>query len=247
MPCSVAGCLLFLSFLISSHAAAQSANQTSGNGSAGSSSAQSAPGQTEKIPQPGELGSPFPEDHAWRHFALELGGGFVPVLNKGAGLFSHGFNVTAGVVDHVHPRLDLALEVQYFGLQGSSKYTDIYGFQHSAAYSNTDFAFDFAASYALISRGRNSPYLVGGIGYYYIGSVPPSNLSTPCSSGVLCPTNLVNSADKLGFQAGVGFRHRLYSDKDLALFGEGRYHYIASASSAFGQISVFPISAGIRW
>jgi hypothetical protein len=176
-----------------------------------------------------------------------LGGGYVPVLNKGVGLFSHGFIVTAGVVDHIHPRLDLMAEAQYFGLEGSSSYTDIYGSQHSAAYSNTDFTLDFAASYSFLSRTRNSPYLVGGIGYYYIGSVPPSNLSTPCSSGTLCPTNVVNSADKLGFQGGVGFRHRLYPDKNLALFAEGRYHYIASASSAFGQISGFPISAGIRW
>jgi hypothetical protein len=33
----------------------------------------------------------------------------------------------------------------------------------------------------------------------------------------------------------------------MELFAEVRYHYIASGSTAFGQISLLPVSAGIRW
>jgi len=46
---------------------------------------------------------------------------------------------------------------------------------------------------------------------------------------------------------GLGVRRRLYADKRMELFAEGRYHYIASGFTDFGQISLFPVSAGIRW
>jgi hypothetical protein len=185
-------------------------------------------------------------DHFWKHIAFELGGGYSPVVQKGAGLFDNGFNVTAGVIDHLRPHWDLLAEAQFFGLSGSSQYVDEYGFTQTSSQSNTDFAFDLAAAYDLLSRARTSPYIIGGIGYYRLGDIPPQSLS-PCISAVNCPLNLVNAAQAVGYNGGIGIRHRLYEDRRMEIFAEGRYHYIASSSTAFGQVSLFPISAGIRW
>jgi len=33
----------------------------------------------------------------------------------------------------------------------------------------------------------------------------------------------------------------------MEVFAEARYHYIASGSTPLGQISLLPVSAGIRW
>jgi hypothetical protein len=57
----------------------------------------------------------------------------------------------------------------------------------------------------------------------------------------------LNAASAVGYNGGIGIRHKLYADRHMEIFAEGRYHYIASGSTDFGQISLIPISAGIRW
>ena len=194
--------------------------------------AQTAPEQT---PQPGQLGSPFPVEHAWNHFGLEVAGGYAPVLQKGAGFFNQGFSVTTGVVDHFSPRLSAMVEAQIFRLRGSQ--TSSNGSVNS---SNVVVCFGAAASYSLMPRSATSPYLIGGGGYYYIG---PLAQSGPAGSD---PT-AVNSVNAAGFSGGAGLRHRLYADRSMEIFAEGRYHFIASGSTAFGQLSLLPVTAGIRW
>ena len=227
--------ILLSSFSTFSLAAMQTASPAAASSSsnADAASAQSVPGQTEKIPQPGELGSPFPVEHSWNHFALEISGGYISALHEEAGYFSRGFDVAAGVVDHLGPHWNLLAEVQFFGLEGNSPY------------SNTDFVIDLGGSYDLLSRAATSPYVIGGIGYYEIGAVPPSQQSMPCPTN--CVFNTLNAASSVGYNGGIGIRHRLYYGKRMAVFAEGRYHYIASGSSNFGQISLLPVSAGIRW
>jgi hypothetical protein len=244
-------CLLLVCFS-TSFAIAQSPDKQAGSvGSAslsqeGQAPPPNVPGAPQPPPKPGELGWTFGNEHWWNHFALELSGGYVPVLQKGSGYFSDGYDVTAGVVDHLGEHLNLLFEGQFFGLAGSSQYVDIYGLTQTTSQSNTDFAFDLAASYDFLSRARNSPYIIGGAGYYRLGDVPPKSLA-PCENPYDCPTNLANATAAPGFDGGIGFRHRLYSDRHTEIFAEGRYHLIAAGSSAYGQIAILPVAAGIRW
>ena len=85
-----------------------------------------------------------------------------------------------------------------------------------------------------------SPYIIGGAGYYLFG---PIN-SNGAGGSVF---NKANAAQAVSYNGGLGIRHRLYAGKRMELFAEGRYHYIASGSTDFGQLSLLPISAGIRW
>ena len=237
---SVAVVSIFLSFLISFHAAAQTDREPSSESSgADSLTAQSVPGQTDQVPQPGQLGSPFPVEHFWNHFALELSGGYSPVVQKGAGYFNKGFNVTPGVIDHLSPNWTLLAEVQIFGLKGSLPYDTGSG-NFTVNYSNTVVALEFAAAYDFLPRVRTGPYVIGGVGYYVFG---PATTSGTVDSSLTA----INAANSAGFNGGIGVRHRLYVDRRMEIFAEGRYHYIASGSTAFGQLSLFPISAGIRW
>jgi len=240
-PSLVSSCLFLVCFSASFAIAQSPDKQTGSPGTASSSQEEqtpppNVPGAPQPPPNPGELGWPFLNEHWWNHWALELGGGYVLVVNKGTGYFDHGFLVTTGVLDHVRPNLNLMVEFQFFGLQGS---------QQISQYSNTDFTADIAASYALFSRFRNSPYLIGGAGYYYLGPLGGGGSGTSCS-GTLCPPDASYTANRAGFQVGLGFRHRLFTDKATELFVEGRYHYIESASS-YGQLSLMPVSGGIRW
>ena len=193
--------------------------------------AQTAPDQ--QIPQPGELGSPFPAEHAWNHLGLEISGGYVPVVGKGVGYFNKGFNVGAGVVDHFSPRWSAMAEVQIFGLRGSSS-------GGSANYSNTVVSLGLAAAFDFLPRRRTGAYVIGGVGYYLLG---PVTLSGAENSDLTA----VDSANTVGYNGGVGIRHRFYPDRQMEIFAEGRYHYIASGSTAFGQMSLLPVGAGIRW
>ncbi len=196
---------------------------------------QTAPGQTEQIPQPGQLGSPFPAEHSWNHFGLEIGGGYTPVVTEGAVGFDRGFNVTAGVIDHLRPSWAVMAEVQVFGLNGSLTQDSGAG-ATTETDSNTVVSVGVATAYDLFRHSRTSPYAVGGVGYYRLG--PDSGSSSSAE---------IDAADAVGYNGGIGVRRTLFADRQMQIFAEGRYHYIASGSTAFGQISIFPITAGIRW
>lgn len=213
-----------ISFQVSAQVTQPASTSESGNATQASSTLE----QSDKIPQPGELGSPFSTDHFWKHIAFEIGGGYTPVVQKGAGLFGSGFNVTAGVIDRLSPHWKLMAEMQIFGLKGANYTPDS---------SKATFVFDLATAYDIYPRAETSPYLVAGAGYY---NLTPGTL---CESGI-CFGISDNAA---GYNGGLGVRRRLYADKRMELFAEGRYHYIASGSTDFGQISLFPVSAGIRW
>lgn len=200
-----------------------------------------------RTPKANEIKSAFHTQYAWNHFALELGGGYIDVASKGNGFFQHGFNVTGGVVDHLSSKVNIMVETQFMGLEGNSTYSNTSGSVQPLNATNTDFDLDFAASYALFGRSKNSPYLLGGVGYYYIGPISQGNILVACTNSVYCPGNIVNSASSTGFQSGVGFRHRLSSDRNMELYCEGRYHYLMSSHTAFGLLTLVPISAGIRW
>jgi hypothetical protein len=231
----------FLISLIPSHAPAQIDRQPDAveSSSAYVATAQQAPGPADQIPQPGQPGSPFPVEHFWNHFALELSGGYSPVVQKGAGYLSHGFNVTPGVVDRLSPHWALLAEVPIFALKGNLPY-DNGGGNFTVSYSSTVVGLVFATEYDFLPRSRTSPYVLGGVGYYALG---PATTSGTVSSDLTA----INGTSSAGFNGGLGIRHRLYADRRMEIFAEGRYHYIASSSSAFGQISLLPISAGIRW
>jgi len=199
--------------------------------------AQNTPDQPPAIPQPGQMGSPFPSDHAWNHVGLEIAGGYAPVIGKGQGYFSQGFNVTGGIVDHLSAHWSVLGEVHIFGLDGSQT---IAGSGSATTFTNTLVGLGGAASYDLLPRARTSPYVIGGGGYYLIGPVTTSGPS----GGSL---TAINSASAAGFNGGAGIRHRLFPDRRMELFAEARYHYIASGSTAFGQLSLLPVAAGIRW
>lgn len=196
--------------------------------------AQTSPDQ--QIPQPGQIGSPFPAEHSWNHLGLELSGGYAPVVTKGAGYFNKGFNVAAGVVDHFGQRWAAMAEVQIFGLNGSTASPG----SAPGTYTNTVVSFGVAGTVDLLPRSRTSPYIAGGVGYYLFGPVTSSGSGNS-------DVTLIDSAHAVGFQGGAGIRHRLFADRQMELFAEGRYHYIASGSTPFGQMSLLPVSAGIRW
>ncbi len=228
--------LFSLCFATPNHLAAQSPNQYCGDAS--STPAQEVPGQTEKMPQPGDLGSPFSIDHPWKHIALELSGGYTPVVSKGARYFNNGFDVTAGVTDPLSARWIVLGEVNIFGLRGSGTVSSGSS-NFGVHYSNTVASFGGAAIFDFVPRARTSPYAIGGVGYYLL--VPVT------MSGAVSNLTQVDSENSVGYNGGIGVRHRLYDGKRMEIFAEGRYHYIASGSTAFGQMSLLPVSAGIRW
>lgn len=227
-------CLLLLSFVAPCHSVAQTAAAESSSTNA--DVAQSVPGQAGQVPKPGELGSPFSADHFWNHLAMELSGGYSPVVQKGTGYFDKGFNVTGGVIDRFSPRWMLLAELKFFRLSGTMSSGG-----QATTNSNVVVAFNLDAAYDLLPRSSTSPYLIGGAGYYNL----PSEVQ--CTAGTCSPQTGQNNTNVAGYNGGFGIRHKLYADKQMEIFAEGRYHYIASGSSAFGQISLFPISAGIRW
>jgi hypothetical protein len=223
-----------ISFQVSAQVTQPASTSESGNATQASSTLE----QSDKIPQPGELGSPFSVDHFWNHFALELGGGYTPFVKKGTGYFNKGFNVSAGVIDHLTKHWTMLAELQIFGLRGNTQVDSGSG-NFILNNSNTNDSIGIAVSYDLLPRVRTSPYLIGGAGYYRLGTV------SSCGDGECSSASI--TANAAGYNGGLGVRRRLYADKRMELFAEGRYHYIASGSTDFGQISLFPVSAGIRW
>jgi opacity protein-like surface antigen len=209
----VAVCLLFLSFLFPFNAMAQTAPD-------------------QQLPQPGELGSPFPAGHFWERIAFEFAGDYSPKVVQGAGSFGSGYGGTVGVVDRVNPHWNLLAEFQFLSQKQSS-------FPSGMATNGSTFisTFDLAGLYDVRPHEPTSPYLLGGAGFYH--------LTSPQGCVVGCPTN--GAANSAGFLAGAGVRHQLNAGRQSSVFAEVRYHYIASGSSAFGQISLLPLSAGIRW
>ena len=202
--------------------------------------AQSTPNQPAPIPQPGQMGSPFPAEHAWNHVGLEIAGGYAPVIGKGQGYFSHGFNVTGGVVDHLSAHWSVLVEVQIFGLDGSETFAGAGSSGSASTFTNTVVGLGGAASYDFLPRARTSPYVIGGGGYYFIGPVTESGVASSSLTAI-------DSASAAGFNGGAGIRHRLFPDRRMELFAEARYHSIASGTTAFGQLSLLPVAAGIRW
>lgn len=184
--------------------------------------AQTAPDQTGQVPQTGQLGSPFPSDHFWNRVGLEVSGGYSPVVGKGAGYFDKGWDVTVGATDRLTSRLRLLAELQYFGLNKNTLYKG-----QVTGDSNVIATVGVSAAYDLVPRAGTSPYLIGGGGYYRLVSQGGANAA--------------------GFAFGGGVRHRLSLEKRMEVFAEARYHYIASGSTPLGQISLLPVSAGIRW
>jgi hypothetical protein len=185
--------------------------------------AQTVPGQPAKIPQPGEFGSAFKVDHFWNHFAFEISGGYSPVVNHGAGYFDKGWDVTIGAIDRLSPRWKLLTELQYFGMNKNTLFKG----QVNPSNPNIVATLGLSTAFDLLSHTSTSPYLIGGGGYYRLVPQPGANAA--------------------GGNIGVGIRHRIYADRQVEIFAEARYHYIASGSTAFGQISLFPITAGFRW
>lgn len=198
-------CFLFLSLAASSPAVAQTV-----------------PGQTDKVPQPGELGSPFPANHFWNHFSFEISGGYSPVVNHGAGYFDKGWDVTIGAVDRLTPRWKLLTELQYFGMNKNTLFKG-----QVSGNSNIVATLGLSTSFDLLAHTSTSPYLIGGGGYYRL--VPQPGANAP------------------GANIGAGIRHKVYADRQVEIFAEARYHLIASGATDFGQLSLLPISAGIRW
>lgn len=236
--------VLYLVFYPSATRAVQPIPSTSAQGASSSASQDQSP-LNPQTPQPGQEDSPFQKEHSWNHVALEFSGGFVPVTKKGAGYFNKGFGISAGVVDHLSPHWNVLLEAQFLGLNGSQSYTDSFGAAHSLSVSNTDFGMNLDLSYTLMSRST-SPYIIGGVGYYYLGPITSGGL-TPGSCLAGCYLNIANAANDIGYNGGIGIRHKLFYGSQASLFAEARYHYIASETSAFGQLSMLPVSAGLRW
>lgn len=228
---SIAVSFLLLFSLITFHAAAQAVKQTTESSSV--EQTQSAPGQPDKIPQPGELGSPFSANHFWNRMSVEFAGEYSPT-GQGSGSYGAGYGGTAGAISRFNLHWDLLAEFQFLS-QKQKKLPD--GSASDGATSIADV--DVAGLYAFMPHEATSPYILGGAGYYH--------MSTPTGIACVGGCSSHTSANAAGFLGGLGIRHRLYADKRMEIFAEGRYHYIASGSSAFGQISLFPISAGIRW
>jgi opacity protein-like surface antigen len=213
MRSMLAVCLFFLSFFLSVHAGAQTAPD-------------------QQIPQPGELGSPFPAGHFWERIAFEFAGDYNPKVVQGGGAFGAGYGGTGGVIDRLSPRWNLLAEFQFLSQQQSV-------LPSGAVTDQSTFisTFDLAGLYEFRPHEMTSPYVLGGAGFYH--------LTSPSGCVVGCPADA--RANSAGFLAGAGVRHRLNAARQTSIFAEVRYQYIASGSTAFGQISLLPISAGIRW
>lgn len=228
---SIAVSFLLLFSFAATNTTAQTLKQTTESSSA--EQAQSAPGQPDKIPQPGELGSPFSANHFWNRMSVEFAGEYSPTV-QGSGSYGTGYGGTAGAISRFNLHWDLLAEFQFLS---QKQKTIPNGSTPDYATSVADV--DVAGLYAFLPHEATSPYILGGAGYYH--------LSTPTGIACVGGCSSHTSANAAGFLGGLGIRHRLYADKRMELFAEGRYHYIASGSSAFGQLSLFPISAGFRW
>ena len=216
------------------------------NAVAGTAALQATPGEGQ-VPQPGQPGSPFSVDHFWKRLGLELSGGYSPSVNRGAGYYGQGFTATVGVIDRVSPHWDLLLEGQILGQHGKV-IADTNGFVGTASYG---VAFHLDPRYVLRPGAATSPYVIGGRGFYHLGThsaCDSSNVVLHCDANSSNPfqTDLI-SENAFGFNAGTGIRHKILTGKDTEVFAEARYHFIASGSSALGQVSFLPINAGIRW
>jgi hypothetical protein len=258
---------LFLSSVPVSRIAAQTATESviaengssSGNSSSSSSLATPDSGdmpaiQTDagpKLPQPGQLGSPFQVDHFWKRIGLEIAGGYSPILGRGTGYYGPGFSGTLGARDRLTPHWSLLGEGQILGQHGNLSHAeyDPTGNFVDADVASYIVAFHLDPVYYLRPDAVTAPYLVGGVGYYRLGTHSFCNhLLSSCSSSSDDPfVTGVAAVNAAGFNVGVGIRHRLYVDRHTEIFADARYHYIASGSSVVGQISVLPVSAGIRW
>jgi len=220
---------------------------------AGSADASGQPGQQgPELPQPGQPGSPFQVDHFWNHIGLELAGGYAPVVNSGAGYYGSGFTATVGAVYHLNARLAFLAEGQVLGqsgtvnLQGCNESTADCDSGSAASYI---FSFQLSPVLYLRPRGATSPFLVGGAGYYHLGT---HDACVGMTSGCDAPSdnpfnsNLV-SVNAAGFNVGAGLRRQISPYRKSEIFIDARYHYIASGSSSLGQVSMLPVSLGVRW
>jgi opacity protein-like surface antigen len=220
--------------------------QTSGDGAAGQ-----AIQQEPELPRPGQPGSPFQNDHFWNHISLELAGGYSPIVNQGAGYYGSGFTATVGAVYRMNSRLAISADGQILGQHGDPGLScDALG-QNCESTNSGSYIFSFQLSpiVYLLPHATTSPYLTGGVGYYHLGTH-----NTCQSSDVGCESSSNNpfnsdelSVNAAGFNAGGGVRHRLSVGRQTEIFADVRYHSIASGSSAVGQVSVLPVSVGVRW
>jgi opacity protein-like surface antigen len=260
--------LLFAFVLVSiaSHAQiAQPANEpveaaSSSTTSTVTAGAAQAGGQDDpQLPKPGQPGSPFQVDHFWRHISLELAGGYSPILDRGAGFYGPGYTATAGAVYRLNERWRLLAEGQILGQHGNLNFPacDVLESctgQNASSYAVASYivAFHLDALYNLRPHADTSPYLIGGGGYYHLGThsvcVGFQGSNSGCTSTSDDPfTTDLTSVNAAGFNGGAGVRHRLFADRHTEIFADVRYHFIASGSSSVGRISVLPIGAGIRW
>lgn len=207
--------------------------------------------QGPELPQPGQPGSPFPVDHFWNHISLELAGGYSPILNQGVGYYGSGFTATVGGIYRINSRLALLADGQILGQHGDLALSCDAVDQNCSGTSAGSYIFSFQMSPLVYLRPRaaTSPYLVGGVGYYHLGTHTACQISdTNCDSSSDNPFNSDEiSVNAAGFNVGGGVRHKLSDVRQTEIFADVRYHYIASGSSAIGQISVLPVSVGVRW
>ena len=208
--------------------------------------------QGPELPQPGQPGSPFPVDHFWNHISLELAGGYSPVVNRGTGYYGPGFTATVGAVYQLNSRWAILAEGQVLGQHGGDY---LYGCDSSSQDCATDgdasyiFSFQLSPLIYLRPHSTTSPFLVGGAGYYHLGTHEVCDSgSTSCPSSSANPFNSDDiSVNAAGFSAGAGVRHQISQYKKSEIYVDARYNHIASGGSALGQVSVLPISVGVRW
>jgi len=252
-------CLGLVILFFSTAISAQLKGQTHSESAVAASNSSSLAGSENEIqieagpqlPKPGQPGSPFSVDHFWKRISFEVAGGYSPVLNRGTGYYGPGFTASAGAVERFSKYWRLQAEGQVLGQHGNlSHATYDPGNNFVAAdVASYIFAFHLDALYDLRPDAANSPYLIGGAGYYHLGthSVCATDLNG-CQSGSNEPfATDVASVNSAGFNFGAGIRHRLYADRHTEIFADARYHFIASGSSVIGQVSVLPVSAGLRW
>jgi len=208
-------------------------------------------GPGPQLPQPGQPGSPFPVDHFWKRVGFEAAGGFSPTVNRGVGYYGPGYTITVGALDRFSPHLGLMVEGQILGQQGNFLYVQSGSGSQLASSDRGSymFAFHLDPVYDLEPNRKTSPFLVAGGGYYHLGThfaCVASNTNCDSTGGAPFETDSI-SVNAAGFNVGAGIRHRLYADRHTEIFADARYHFIASGSSAVGQVSLLPVSTGIRW
>jgi len=247
--------ILSLTLLESTRLKAQGHNASAVAGDS-SSLAGNADGQQSQadlqspVPSPPEF--PVTVNHFWNRISPEMAGGYAPVVSRGTGYYGSGFTASAGANARINGRWRVQAEGQILGQQGvSSPATSGSGSDADEEASSYIFAAHLDALYNLRPDSANSPYLIGGGGYYHLGThvyCSASEKQSGCASGSDNPfTTDIASVNAAGFNVGAGIRHKLYVDRHTELFVEARYHYIASGSSPVGQVSMLPVSVGIRW